>query len=117
MPESKSISTVTVEITESAFLCLQDIESFKINIIGAEAAGQFVEQMLSGSVVAIGNNPTLYRINPDLANFGIRVHERIDEHGYRFLYELQDSVASILLILHTKQDIVSALFRHMIFRQ
>ncbi len=114
---SEESAAVTVEITNSAFSCLQDIESFKVNTLGAEAAGHFVEQILSESVVAIGNNPTLYRINSDLADYGLHVHERIDEYGYRFLYELHDSVASILLILHTKQDIVSALFRHMMFRQ
>ncbi len=107
---------VTVEITESALACFLDIESFKVNVLGADAAANFVEQLLVDAVAAIETEPLLYRFSSELADYGLRVHERIDRHGYRTLYEVHGTVARILLVLHTKQDIESALYRHLIIR-
>ena len=108
---------VTVEITESALECFLDIESFKVNVLGSDAAANFVEQLFVEAVSTIEKDPLLYRISAELADYGLRVHERIDRHGYRTLYEVDGSVARLLLILHTKQDIQSALYRHMIIRR
>ena len=105
-----------MEITESALACFLDIESFKVNVLGADAAANFVEQLLVETVSAIETEPLLYRISAELADYGLRVHERIDRHGYRTLYEVDGSVARLLLVLHTKQDIQSALYRHLIIR-
>jgi len=106
-----------VVITEAAFTCLQDIESFKSNVIGADEAASLADEVLMESVSAISEDPLRYRVCTQLADYGLQVRERIDRHGYRTLYEVKDDVAQIILVLHTRQDIVLALYRHMILRR
>ena len=50
-----------------------------------------------------------------LENKFAKIQERVDQ-SYRVLFEINGGVVCILLVLHTKQDIVKALFRHQIIR-
>lgn len=106
----------TVEVTESAFRCLADIESFKIESMGIEEAANFTETLLSDAIKHIKEDPERYRFNPILADFGLKVRERIDLKGYRILYEKRNHSIYLLLILHMRQDLITALYRHQMLR-
>lgn len=87
-----------VRLTETAFQCLADIESFKTATIGS------VER----------EDPKRYRFNATLADYGLALRERLDKHEYRTLYEITGHTVDILLFLHTRQDLTRALRRHML---
>jgi len=89
--------TQPVRVTATALTCLQDIEAFDAVHSGAEHAAALVETLLTEAVAAI--------------------RERIDQKGYRVLYSVQPDAAYILLVLHQRQSIEDALYRHLILRQ
>ncbi|QWA10872.1 type II toxin-antitoxin system RelE/ParE family toxin [Sodalis ligni] len=107
---------VNVNITETALLCLTDIESFQSDLNGAQSAAELTESLLLDSVAALQEDPKRYRYNSILADFGLKVRERLDPKGYRLLYDENDEDVNILLILHTRQDLVRALYRLQILR-
>ncbi|MCL1027719.1 type II toxin-antitoxin system RelE/ParE family toxin [Serratia silvae] len=59
-------------------------------------------------------DPKHYRFNATLADYGLALRERLDKHEYRTLYEITGYTVDILLFLHTRQDLTSALRRHML---
>ena len=109
--------TLPVRVTATALTCLQDIEAFDAVHSGAEHAAVLVETLLTEAVAAISANPLLYRQCPSTADYGLDVRERIDQKGYRVLYSVQHDAAYILLVLHQRQSIDDALYRHLILRQ
>lgn len=109
--------TLPVRVTDTALLCLQDIEAFDAVRSGAERAAALVEMLLTEAVTAISEQPLLYRQCPATADYGLDVHERIDQRGFRVLYSVKADAAYILLILHQRQSIEDALYRHLIVRQ
>ncbi|BBQ32850.1 hypothetical protein WP2W18E01_P10970 (plasmid) [Aeromonas caviae] len=109
--------TLPVRVTATALTCLQDIEAFNAVHCGPEQAAVLVETLLTEAVAAISTNALLYRQCPATADYGLDVHERIDQKGYRVLYSVQPDAAYILLVLHQRQSIEDALYRHLILRQ
>ncbi|BGI52278.1 MAG: hypothetical protein HamCj_06310 [Candidatus Hamiltonella defensa (Ceratovacuna japonica)] len=108
---------LTVYVTESAFRCLSDIESFKMESMGIKEATHFTEALLLDAVKYLQEAPERYRFNPVLADFGLRVRERHDQkRGYRILYEIREHSIYILLILHKRQDLLTALYRHQMLK-
>ncbi|WP_429168457.1 type II toxin-antitoxin system RelE/ParE family toxin [Aeromonas rivipollensis] len=106
-----------VRVTATALSCLQDIEVFDGGHSGAEHAAALVETLLTEAIAAISANSLLYRQCPSTADYGLNVRERIDQKGYRVLYSVQPDAAYILLVLHQRQSIEDALYRHLILRQ
>ncbi|MFT6895892.1 MAG: toxin ParE1/3/4 [Paraglaciecola sp.] len=104
-----------VLFTETAENCLKEIESFAIDNYPLGEIAAFVDGLVERNYAAIAQQPTLYRYNRTLLNFAVKFQERLDS-SYRCLYEVKDDVAYVMLILHTKQDLVSALYRHQIIR-
>lgn len=103
-----------VRLTETAFQCLADIESFKTATIGSVDAGHFVDQLLLEATATLREDPKRYRFNATLADYGLALQERLDKHEYRTLYEITGHTVDILLFLHTRQDLTRALRRHML---
>ncbi|MFZ3391084.1 hypothetical protein [Buttiauxella gaviniae] len=103
-----------IVLTETAVKSLQDIEFFKSQFIGVEAAGTFIESLLLRSVAAISEEPNRYRINGTLADKGVRIREWLDvENEYRCFYDDSNhSEIGILLYASMKEDFESALYRH-----
>ncbi|MDI2111757.1 type II toxin-antitoxin system RelE/ParE family toxin [Commensalibacter nepenthis] len=104
-----------VKLTDTAIQCLFDIEAFKtITLKSAKATAEFTDSLLKRSIDRIRRNPKQYKYNTILANYGLSVRERIDEDDYRILFEVNEKtkIIYILLILHTRQDLLKALYRH-----
>lgn len=108
--------TLPVRVTATALTCLQDIEAFDAIDNGAEHAAALVETLLTEAVTAISVNSLFYRRCPSMADYGLDVRERIDQKGYRVLYSVQPDAVYILLVLHQRQSIEDALYRHLILR-
>ncbi len=104
----------TITLAETAVISLHDIEFFKSQFIGVEAAASFVDELLSRSISVISADPKRYRYNGILADKGVRVREWLDvENGYRCFYdELNTFEIIILLYASMKEDFESALYRH-----
>lgn len=109
--------TLAVRVTDTALICLQDIESFDAVCSGAEHAAALVEVVITEAVTAISEHPLLYRQCPSTVDYGLDVRERIDPRGFRVLYSVRADAAYILLVLHQRQSIEDALYRHLILRQ
>lgn len=69
-----------VRLTETAFQCLADIESFKTATIGSVDAGHFVDQLLLEATATLREDPKRYRFNATLADYGLGLRERLDKH-------------------------------------
>lgn len=104
-----------VKFTQMVENCHQEMESFAIEHFPENEVAEFVDGLVIRNDEAIRDNPSLYRYNKTLLDFGIKFQERID-NGYRCLYEIENDTAYIILILRTKQDLISALYRHQILR-
>ena len=104
-----------VKFTQMAENCLQEIESFAIEHFPENEVSEFVDGLVIRNYEAICENPTLYRYNKTLLDFGIKFRERID-NGYRCLYEIENDTVFVMLFLRTKQDLISALYRHQVIR-
>lgn len=104
-----------VNFTESALHCLKEIESFGIESYTAEEVALFTEGLVTRNSQAISENPEVYRYNATLLDFGVKFQERLDS-SYRCLYQVIGDQVYIMLILHTKQDLASALYRHQILK-
>lgn len=104
-----------VKITDTAVQCLFDIEFFKTEAFkSAKLAADFADSLLKRTVEKIQNNPKQYKYNTILAEYGLTIRERIDESDHRILFEVNEAkkVIYILLILHSRQDLLKALYRH-----
>ncbi|UPQ86916.1 type II toxin-antitoxin system RelE/ParE family toxin [Vibrio sinaloensis] len=104
-----------VIFTEMAVNCLLEIESLAGENYSAGKVAAFTDGLVNRNHDAISENPERYRYNATLLDFGIKFQERLDS-SYRCLYEVIDNKAYVMLILHTKQDLISALYRHQILR-
>ncbi|CAI1069487.1 type II toxin-antitoxin system RelE/ParE family toxin [Serratia quinivorans] len=103
-----------VHLTNTALQCLSDIESFKAITLGPPGSARFVDTLFAETLEHLRVDPLRCRYNAQLAEFGLAVRERLDRHDYRTLYEVTENRVDILLILHTRQDIGAALWRHML---
>ncbi len=109
--------TFSVIISPAAEWCLQDIESFKMDSIGAIKAAEFADNLLISNVTAIVEDPKRYRYNGMLADKGFLFRERLDaQNEYRTIYDFDDSQVQILLFISMKQDVVKTLYRYLITR-
>ncbi|MCC5826373.1 type II toxin-antitoxin system RelE/ParE family toxin [Alkalimonas sp.] len=104
-----------LQFTRTALRCLQDIESWQAAFKGPEAAAVWVDDYLQQSVQAILAAPDRYRFNALLADYGLMLRERLDQ-DHRLLYRQQGDQIFVLLVLHCKQDLVRALYRHQLMR-
>lgn len=104
-----------VNFTASALYCLQEIESFGVDAYSPEEAALFTEGLVMRNSRAISADPNVYRYNATLLDFGVKFQERLDS-SYRCLYQVIDGEVYIMLILHTRQDLVGALYRHQILK-
>ncbi|MEN3157539.1 type II toxin-antitoxin system RelE/ParE family toxin [Alkalimonas sp. NCh-2] len=104
-----------LQFTRTALRCLQDIESWQAEFKGPEAAAAWVDAYLQQNVEAILAAPDRYRFNPLLADYGLMLRERLDQ-DHRLLYRQQGEHLYVLLVLHCKQDLVRALYRHQLMR-
>lgn len=109
--------TLPVRVTATALICLQDIEAFNAERSGPVQAAVLVDTLLTEAVAAISANALVYRQCPTTTDYGLDVRERIDQKGFRVLYCVQPDAAYILLVLHQRQNIEDALYRHLILRQ
>lgn len=109
--------TLPVRLTDTALTSLQDIEAFLAVQHGVTQAAALVESLLLDAATAIGEQPLIYRQCPTTTDYGLDVRERIDQKGYRVLYSVTPEAAHILLVLHQRQSIGDALYRHLILRQ
>lgn len=107
---------VTIRFAKAAEVCLSDIESFKSLSLGVDAAAKFVDSFLDNIVKHLKEDPLRYRQNAQLVELGLDVREYLDTNGYRTLYGIDGCFIDVWLILHTRQDIEKALWRHMMFR-
>ncbi len=106
-----------LEITQMAWDCLAEIESFAITKgHPSSEAADLVEGLLLRSAEAISENPEMYRFSPRLAEFGLKMRERLDESSHWCLYEIENDTIYIMLFYHTRQDLERALYRHQIIR-
>ena len=104
-----------VRLTDTAIQCLFDVEFFKTTTLkNSKAAAEFTDALLQRTIKKIQNNPKQYKYNTTLAEYGLAVRERIDESDHRILFEVNetDKTIYILLILHIRQDLLKALYRH-----
>jgi len=104
-----------VIFTEMAVNCLLEIESLAVEYHSEEQVVAFTEGLVIRSYDAISDDPERYRYNPTLLDVGVKFRERLDS-SYRCLYEIIDNKAYVMLVLHTKQDLISALYRHQIIK-
>ncbi|MEG3132377.1 type II toxin-antitoxin system RelE/ParE family toxin [Rouxiella sp. T17] len=102
------------DISQTALVSLQDIESFKTVSMGTEGAAEFTDGLLRDSLAAIAEDPERYRINGMLAEMGLSLRERIDPSSqYRVFYDIEGSTVEILFFISMKQDLEKALYRFM----
>ncbi|WP_070971296.1 type II toxin-antitoxin system RelE/ParE family toxin [Vibrio sonorensis] len=104
-----------IVFTEMAVNCLLEIESIAVENHSEEQVAAFTDGLINRNYDAISKNPERYRFNATLLDFGIKFRERLDS-SYRCLYEIVDDRAYVMLILHTKQDLISTLYRHQIIK-
>ncbi len=104
-----------VVFTEMAVNCLLEIESLAVENHSEEQVATFTDGLVNRNYEAIFENSERYRYNATLLDFGIKLQERLDS-SYRCLYEVIGNKAYVMLILHTKQDLISALYRHQIIK-
>lgn len=104
-----------VLFTTMAENCLKEIESLALEQMPQEEVVRFVDDLIERNYEAISRQPDLYRYNQTLLDFGIKFQERLDS-SYRCIYQVIDNTAYVMLILHTKQDLDAALYRHQIIR-
>lgn len=110
-------SQYTIEVSEIAVQCLQDIESYKSDFIGSDRAAVLVENLLNDSVMNIMEDPERYRFNPHLSELGLMLRERLDvETEHRVLYHFDGSHIEILLFVNMKQDFQKMLYRYNILK-
>lgn len=110
------MSSYTLRFTRTAEVCLFDIESFKTSTMGTALAARFVDDLFDVIVNNLEADPFRYRYNIELLELGLETREYLTNQGYRVLYGIDDNVVDVWLILHTRQDIETALWRHMMFR-
>lgn len=112
MPENYEVI-----VSPAAEWSLQDIESFKVDSIGASKASKFVDDMLLSFIDAIAEDPARYRFNGRLAEKGIMFRERLDpDNEYRVLYDFDGKKIFILIFISMKQDIEKTLYRYLMSR-
>lgn len=106
-----------VNFTETAAICMEEVESFKRQNIGAAAAADFTDTLLEGIIEGLSNNPERHQVCPELLDLGVTsIRERNTPDGYRTLFEVNESSVYVLAVLHQRQSIQDTLFRHMILR-
>ncbi|UGA53356.1 type II toxin-antitoxin system RelE/ParE family toxin [Vibrio sp. VB16] len=105
-----------VVFTEMAVNCLLEIESLAVENYSEEQVATFIDGLVNRNYEAIFENSERYRYNATLLDFGIKFQERLDS-SYRCLYEVIGNKAHVMLILQTKQDLISALYRHQIIKK
>ncbi len=113
--ELRGVEVMKVNFTESALRCLLEIESYGTESYTVDEVAVFTEGLVTRNSKAISEHPEMYRYNTTLLDFGVRFQERLDS-SYRCLYQVIDEQIYIMLLLHTKQDLVSALYRHQILK-
>lgn len=107
---------MNVVLTESAAICLEQIEAFKARTLGCPGrAADFTDTLLDGVAGALENNPERFRVCPELAEFGLPYQERI-EGDHRTIFEVRGETVYILAVLHCRQSIQEALYKLMILR-
>ena len=104
-----------VFFTTMAENCLKEIESLALEQLTQEEVARFVDDLIERNYEPISRQADLYRYNQTLLDFGIKFQERLDS-SYRCIYQVIDNTAYVMLILHTKQDLEAALYRHQIIR-
>lgn len=105
----------TVRLTDTAVQCLFDVEFFKTTTLKSpKAAAEFTDTLLQRTIKRIQDNPKQYKYNTTLAEYGLAIRERIDVSDHRILFDVNETEKTIyiLLILHTRQDLLKALYRH-----
>ena len=81
----------------------------------ADEVSSFIELFVEKNMNKLSLNPKMYPFSTQALDYGLKIQERIDQN-YRLLFEVKDDVVFVLLVLHTKQDILKALFRHQVIR-
>lgn len=104
-----------VLLTKTAIDCILDIKNHSQSKYSDNVVSEFIDTMVNNIITDINLYPTRFPFNVQLLDFGLKCREKYFE-DYRCLYEIKNNTAYILLILHTKQDIESALYRHIILR-
>ncbi|MGK3124986.1 type II toxin-antitoxin system RelE/ParE family toxin [Candidatus Pantoea formicae] len=106
-----------IAIAPMAEWTLKDIESYKIDTIGAKLAAEFVDKLLIDAVAAIMQDPLRYRFSHLLSQRGLNLRERLDpDSEYRVLYDFDGETVQILMFLSMKQDFVTTLYRYQILK-
>jgi toxin ParE1/3/4 len=103
-----------VVITQTAIDCALDIEDFNAPIIGRDEAQALAYSLIDDAEAHLSENPLRFRACAEIADYGLDVRERIDSRGYRTLFSVTEGTVEVLLILHQRQDIQGALYRHLV---
>lgn len=103
-----------VKITQTAIDCALDIEDFNTPRIGRDEAQALAFSLIDDAEVHLSESPQRFRVCAEMADYGLEVRERIDGRGYRTLFLVTEGTVEVLLILHQRQDIQGALFRHLV---
>lgn len=108
---------MNVVITESAFLSLQDIESYKTaSLQSSQEAAAFTDALFDAAIEALQHNPERFKMCLELTSYGLQYRERITDDGYRTLFRIAGDNVYIMAFLHQRQSVQEALYRLMILR-
>lgn len=104
----------STNFTQAAIDCLQEIESFNAYRLGKEGASELTDTLIDDIVAHLSDQPLMYPICAQLADYGLGYRERIDDRGFRAIFSVAGERVDVLLILHQRQSIQDALLRHLL---
>lgn len=104
----------STNFTQAANDCLQEIVSFNAHQLGKEGAWELADSLVDEIEANLSEQPLMYPICSQLADYGLGYRERIDDRGFRTIFSVKGDRVDVLLILHQRQSIQDALLRHLL---
>lgn len=104
----------STNFTQAANDCLQEIASFNAHRLGKEGAWELADSLVDDIEANLSEQPLMYPICSQLADYGLGYRERIDDRGFRAIFSVNGNRVDVLLILHQRQSIQDALLRHLL---
>lgn len=104
----------STNFTQAAIDCLHEIASFNAYRLGKEGAWDLADSLIDDINSNLSEQPFMYPICSQLADYGLGYRERIDDRGFRSIFSVNGDRVDVLLILHQRQSIQDALLRHLL---
>lgn len=104
----------SINFTQAADDCLNEIASFNTHRLGKEGAWDLADSLVDDIMVTLSEQPLMYPICSQLADYGLGYRERVDDRGFRVIFLVSGDRVNVLLILHQRQSIQDALVRHLL---